>query len=120
MIKCGDGASGETQWLSAFGGKRPSGETRMHFLPVGKKIEVRLRPAVAGGARPRRILFFESLPLECKNWERQKPFPVFGPSGETRTRGILLPKQARYQLRYTWMQIVLYTRKMENAIKKRN
>ena len=25
----------------------------------------------------------------------------FGPSGETRTRGILLPKQARYQLRYT-------------------
>ena len=24
-----------------------------------------------------------------------------GPSGETRTRGILLPKQARYQLRYT-------------------
>ena len=26
---------------------------------------------------------------------------VFGPSGETRTPGILLPKQARYQLRYT-------------------
>ena len=25
----------------------------------------------------------------------------FGPSGETRTPGILLPKQARYQLRYT-------------------
>ena len=26
---------------------------------------------------------------------------IFGPSGETRTPGILLPKQARYQLRYT-------------------
>ena len=26
---------------------------------------------------------------------------MFGPSGETRTPGILLPKQARYQLRYT-------------------
>ena len=25
----------------------------------------------------------------------------FGRSGETRTRGLLLPKQARYQLRYT-------------------
>ena len=33
------------------------------------------------------------------------PFPSFGPSGETRTRGILLPKQARYQLRYTRMRI---------------
>ena len=30
-------------------------------------------------------------------------FWTFGPSGETRTRGILLPKQARYQLRYTWI-----------------
>ena len=30
-----------------------------------------------------------------------KPFLRIGPSGETRTRGILLPKQARYQLRYT-------------------
>ena len=36
-----------------------------------------------------------------------KPFLYFGPSGETRTRGILLPKQARYQLRYTW--ILVYT-----------
>ena len=26
---------------------------------------------------------------------------LYGPSGETRTPGILLPKQARYQLRYT-------------------
>ena len=33
------------------------------------------------------------------------PFLFFGPSGETRTRGILLPKQARYQLRYTWIEL---------------
>ena len=30
-----------------------------------------------------------------------------GPSGETRTPGILLPKQARYQLRYTRLLIFL-------------
>ena len=29
------------------------------------------------------------------------PVTLYGPSGETRTPGILLPKQARYQLRYT-------------------
>ena len=32
-----------------------------------------------------------------------------GPSGETRTRGILLPKQARYQLRYTRILKMYYT-----------
>ena len=32
----------------------------LHFLPVGKKIKVRLRQAVVGGARPRRNLFFKS------------------------------------------------------------
>ena len=37
-----------------------------------------------------------------------KPFLLFGPSGETRTRGILLPKQARYQLRYTWIIVILF------------
>ena len=29
----------------------------------------------------------------------------FGPSGGTRTHGILLPKQARYQLRYTRIEL---------------
>ena len=42
-------------------------------------------------------------PYETKNQIPQKRNLVFGPSGETRTRGILLPKQARYQLRYTWL-----------------
>ena len=36
-----------------------------------------------------------------KKWGAKAPLFVIGPSGETRTRGILLPKQARYQLRYT-------------------
>ena len=68
MIKCGDGASGETQWLSAFGGKRPSGETRLHFLPVGKKIEVPLRPAAAGNSPPDCCIgFFKSLSHGDKN-----------------------------------------------------
>ena len=33
--------------------------------------------------------------------QNHKILTDFGPSGETRTPGILLPKQARYQLRYT-------------------
>ena len=40
---------------------RPNGETRLHFLPDGKKIDVQLRQAIAGGAHPRRI-YFSSLP----------------------------------------------------------
>ena len=42
-------------------------------------------------------------------FNRKQPF-CNGPSGETRTRGILLPKQARYQLRYTRIRMVLYTK----------
>ena len=47
--------------------------------------------------------------------ETDKPFRIFGPSGETRTRGILLPKQARYQLRYTWIlyNLSIYVSKQE-------
>ena len=52
MIKCGDGASGETRLLSAFGGKSPSGETRLHFLPVGKKIEVATSVCTGGSNMP--------------------------------------------------------------------
>ena len=49
---------------------------------------------------------FSSLPPSSKRGNGKKPFPLFGPSGETRTRGILLPKQARYQLRYTWIYMI--------------
>ena len=45
-----------------------------------------------------------SLKLNAKDKNRQascRSLSVFGPSGATRTPGILLPKQARYQLRYT-------------------
>ena len=43
---------------------------------------------------------FES-PAKKENGHRKSGFRFLGPSGETRTPGILLPKQARYQLRYT-------------------
>ena len=45
-----------------------------------------------------------------KSIKKNPPFvrtADFGPSGETRTPGILLPKQARYQLRYTRLLIFL-------------
>ena len=38
-----------------------------------------------------------------------------GPSDRIRTCGILLPKQARYQLRYTRIQGLLYRKRKENA-----
>ena len=38
-----------------------------------------------------------------------------GPSDRIRTCGILLPKQARYQLRYTRIQLLLYRKRKENA-----
>ena len=40
---------------------------------------------------------------------------LFGPSDRIRTCGILLPKQARYQLRYTRIQGLLYRKRTENA-----
>ncbi len=38
-----------------------------------------------------------------------------GPSDRIRTCGILLPKQARYQLRYTRIRLPLYRKRKENA-----
>ena len=43
---------------------------------------------------------------------------LHGPSDRIRTCGILLPKQARYQLRYTRIQEVLYTRIPKKASRK--
>ena len=44
-------------------------------------------------------------PLGCENKVKTADFApksaVFGPSGETRTRGILVPNQAPYQLGHT-------------------
>ena len=42
-----------TRWVVFFFGDPP--EIPFHFDIMGIKIKVRLRPAVAGGARPRRI-----------------------------------------------------------------
>ena len=41
---------------------------------------------------------------------------LFGPSDRIRTCGILLPKQARYQLRYTRIRETLYRISREKAI----
>ena len=40
---------------------------------------------------------------------------LHGPSDRIRTCGILLPKQARYQLRYTRIRLPLYRKRKENA-----
>ena len=40
-------------------------------------------------------------PNPSPTWRTAFGLSSIGPSGETRTPGILLPKQARYQLRYT-------------------
>ena len=47
-----------------------------------------------------------SSPAHKKQIQNKSPVSVFGRSGGTWTHGILLPKQARYQLRYT--PIVLF------------
>ena len=54
----------------------PSGETRLHFLPDGKKIDVRLRQAVAGGTHPRRI-YFSSLPPPMQKTGMARAIPDF-------------------------------------------
>ena len=61
------------------------------------QIEVRLRRAVGGNARPRCIWN-----VRVSHYSKRKNAGmalshscIFGPSGETRTRGILLPKTSR-------------------------
>ena len=51
---------------------------------------------------------------ECSQRESVMNTP-YGPSDRIRTCGILLPKQARYQLRYTRIQLLLYRKRKENA-----
>ena len=75
------------------------------LLPLwGSKIKVSLpsRPAAIHCPPDSGIENFESRTLRKeKSRDSICYLCFFGPSGETRTRGILLPKQARYQLRYT-------------------
>ena len=63
---------------------------------------------------PRGVLYPTELIRYDKGQNCEAALPL-GPSGETRTRGILLPKQARYQLRYTritYFVVVNYVVKM--------
>ena len=97
----------------AFG---PSGETRLH--PRQKaQIEVATSVCTGGSNMPPAYcdLIFRVSHSKDKSRESKCSFGFFGPSGETRTRGILLPKQARYQLRYTritYFVVVNYVVKM--------
>jgi len=58
-----------------------------------RDIMERLRQAVAGGAHPRRIIFFES-PHREKEGHGKSHVLLFGPSGEIRTPGILIPNES--------------------------
>ena len=54
-----------------------------------------LRPAVASGARPRRISLFESKRTN-KNRKHRMVFPVFGTAKGTRTPDLLIRSQSLY------------------------
>ena len=56
------------------------------------KHNVRLGQALAGGAQPRRINF-SNLPPKDKSRESKCSFGFYGPSGEIRTPGILIPNR---------------------------
>ena len=89
-------------------GDGPSGETRLHLRPKAQ-IEVRRHRAGGGNARPRCILM-----VRVSHYSKRKNAGmalshscIFGPSGETRTRGILVPNQAPYQLGHTRKYFVM-------------
>jgi len=63
---------------------------------MGMKIKV-LPPSSRRQATVHRTVAFNfsSLTQVQKEGMAKRPFPLFGPSGETRTRGILLPKSSK-------------------------
>ena len=64
-----------------------------------------------------RIAFRETQTIYIENPLKSCDFSGFyGPSDRIRTCGILLPKQARYQLRYTRIRETLYRISREKAI----
>ena len=80
-------SSGEkdlTKWRDSFAFSPADQREKIMELPPS-------RPA-ASNCPPDSCIWFSSLALNSKNGNGRKPFPFFGPSGETRTRGILLPK----------------------------
>lgn len=63
-----------------------------------------MRPPIWGSLKRTGVAIPQTIQLynKCRKTAYIGGFPYkVGPSGETRTPGILLPKQARYQLRYT-------------------
>ena len=87
----------------------------MHFHFQEKmKIKVSLpsRPAASNSPPDCCIQFFESY-HQKKNVEMAFcHLHIFGPSGETRTRGILVPNQAPYQLGHTRKYEIAYIKYM--------
>ena len=75
--------------------------TRLHFLPLGEKIEELLRLAVAISLPPAGWIDLSSH-LQTKNRnEPQWVIPVFGASDVTRTRDLLITSEMHYRLCYT-------------------
>ena len=67
--------------------------------------------------KKQRIVFREKQTICIENPLKSYDFSGFsGPSDRIRTCGILLPKQARYQLRYTRIRETLYRISREKAI----
>ena len=54
-------------------------------------------------------LFPRKCVISEKKHRERNSFAVFGRSGGSRTHGLLDPNQARYQLRYTPIQLNYYT-----------
>ena len=71
---------------------RAGNRTRLHFPPLlRKKTEVRLRQAVAGGARPRRVYIIRVLFLPNNKGRQLPPFVICE----------RLPKRSRIEVRKT-------------------
>ena len=90
---------GEGQWKETTSFEMVSSwsEWRDSFASAPKtaQIKERLGQVLAGGAHPCRIWLFESLArMNEKREAKSLPFMI-GPSGETRTRGILVPKSGQ-------------------------
>ena len=93
-----------------WGLRFPGAVTRIRteaFVPAARVLSGGMAPLAPGcagtarGCRGGRGSFVSRIirsPGDCR------PRDSFGPSGETRTRGLLLPKQAPYQLGYTRSQ----------------
>ena len=85
------------------GGLNPSGETRYISRDAGNQGGRPVPHGLPDMPPACRIEWFESRSIQQQKVQspQKSGFWTFGPSGETRTRGILVPNQAPYQLGHT-------------------